>query len=53
MSKAQDRAKLAQVQLKLAAKYERLAKLAGSKPKRATYTHQAEKHRLHAADLSR
>jgi hypothetical protein len=53
VSKAQDKAKLAQVKLKLAAKYEQLAKVAGSKPKRVSYTHQADKHRRNAADLSR
>jgi hypothetical protein len=53
VSKAQVKAQLAQVQLQLAAKYERLAKVAGSKPKRATYTRQADKHRRHAADLTR
>ena len=53
MTKAQDKAKLVQVKLQLAAKYERLAKVAKSKPKQKTYLHQADKHRHQAADLSR
>jgi hypothetical protein len=53
VTKAQDKANLVQVKLQLVAKYERLAKVAKSKPKRDTYTHQADKHRRQAADLSR
>jgi hypothetical protein len=53
VSKTQDKAKLAQVKLMLAAKCERLMKTAKSKPKKKTLTHQADKHRRQAADLTR
>lgn len=53
MSKARDKANLAQVKLQLAAKYEHLAKVSKSKPKQKTMLQQADKHRRQAADLSR
>jgi hypothetical protein len=53
VTKAQDKAKLAEVKLQLAGKYENLAKVSKSKPKKATYTRQAKKHRQQAADLTR
>lgn len=53
MSKAQDKAKLAQVKLMLAEKCERLMKVAKSTPRKKTLAYQADKHRRQAADLSR
>jgi len=43
---------LVQTKLNLAAKYERLAKIAKSKPKRTKFNYQAEKHRRQAQELS-
>ena len=51
MTLLQDRAKLVQVKLTLAAKYENLAKVVHSKPRRKTWLHQAEKFRRQAQDL--
>jgi hypothetical protein len=44
--------KLIQTKLNLAAKYERLVKIAKSKPKRAKFIYQAEKYRRQAQELS-
>ena len=51
MTMQQDRAKLIQVKLALAAKYENLAKVVKSKPRQKTWLHQAEKFRRQAQDL--
>lgn len=51
MTLQQDRAKLVQVKLALAAKYENLAKVVKSKPRQKTWLHQAEKFRRQAKDL--
>jgi hypothetical protein len=53
MNKAQEKANLMQVKLKLAEKCDRLAKVSKSKPKQRTLIHQADKFRRQAADLSR
>lgn len=53
MSKASEKAKLAEVKLALAAKCDRLIKVSGSKPKKKTLARQADKFRRQAADLSR
>ena len=53
MTKAQEKAKLAQVKLMLADKCDRLAKVAKSTPKKKTLVRQADKHRRQAADLTR
>ncbi len=53
MGIAQDRAKLALVKLALAEKYERLATVCKSKPRRKTWRRMADKHRRQAADLHR
>lgn len=45
--------KKAEVKLRLAKKYEQLAKIAKSKTKRKTYNHKAESYRFQAAQLSR
>jgi hypothetical protein len=52
VSKAEVSAKLAQVKLALAAKYDRLAKVVKSVPRRKTYLYQAARFRRQAADLS-
>ncbi len=43
---------LVQTKLDLAAKYERLAKIAKSKPKRSKFIYQAERYRRQAKELS-
>jgi hypothetical protein len=53
MTKAVTTAKLVQVKLALAKKYENLAKVSKSTPKRKTMLYQAARHRRMAADLSR
>lgn len=53
MSKAAIKAKLADVKLALAAKCDRLAKVAHSDPKRKTLMYQAARFRREAADLAR
>ena len=45
--------KKAEVKLRLAEKYERLARTAKSKTKRKTFNHKAEGYRFQAAQLSR
>ncbi len=52
MSKAAEKKKLAEVKLALALKCERLAKVAGSIPKRNTYLYQAARFRRQLADLT-
>ncbi len=44
---------LVQTKLNLAAKYQRLAKIAKSKPKRKKFNYQAERYRHQAQELSR
>lgn len=44
---------LIQTKLKLAAKYQRLAKIAKSKPKRVSFSHQSERYRRLAQELSK
>ena len=44
--------KKAEVKLRLAKKYEQLAKIAKSKTKRKTYNHKAESYRFQAAQLA-
>ena len=51
MTLLQDRAKLIEVKLALAAKYDNLAKVVKSKPRRKTWLHHAEKFRRQAKDL--
>jgi hypothetical protein len=53
MTMKQDYTKLAEVKDQLAAKYENLAKCIKSKPRKATYLRQAEKHKRQSADLKR
>lgn len=54
MSETQEKgAKLVDIKLALAGKCERLAKVAGSTPKRKTLMYQAAKFRRQAADLAR
>ena len=53
MGSAQSSAKLAQVKLALAEKYEHLASIAKSKPRRKVWLRVAQKHRRQAADLQR
>lgn len=53
MSKATEKENLVKVKLTLAEKYDRLSKVAKSKPKKATWARQAEKHRRQAADAAR
>jgi uncharacterized protein YfaQ (DUF2300 family) len=50
---AQSCAKLAQVKLALAEKYEHLAAVVKSKPRRKVWLRMADKHRRQAADLQR
>jgi len=45
--------KLLQAKLNLVAKYQRLAKIAKSKPKRVTFNHQSERYRRQAQELSK
>jgi len=45
-------ANLVQTKLNLAAKYQRLATIAKSKPKRITFIYHAERHRRQAQELS-
>ncbi len=52
MSQADVTLKLAQTKRALAEKYENLAKLAGSQPKRKKFLHSAEKYRRQAEQLS-
>jgi hypothetical protein len=44
---------LVQTKLNLAAKYQRLAKTAKSKPKRVTFNYQSERYRRQAQELSK
>jgi len=44
---------LLQTKLNLAAKYQRLAKKAKSKPKRITFNYQSERYRRQALELSK
>ncbi|MEO2029238.1 MAG: hypothetical protein ABGZ23_25465 [Fuerstiella sp.] len=44
---------LLQTKLNLAAKYQRLARTAKSKPKQVTFNYQSEKYRRQAHELSR
>ena len=44
---------LVQSKLNLAAKYQRLAKIAKSKPKRVKFNYQSERYRRQAHELSR
>lgn len=53
MGKALANAKLVEVKLALAKKYEHLAAVVKSKPRRAVWSRMAEKHRRQAADLER
>ncbi len=53
MGKAASCAKLVAVKLALAEKYEHLAKVVRSKPRRAVWLRMADKHRRQAADLQR
>ena len=53
MSKQQTKANLAKVKLALAEKYERLAKNAGSKPKRDTFLLHAKRYHQQVEELSR
>ena len=53
MTVKQDRAKLAEVKLALAAKYTNLANIIGSKPRQASYLRHAERFRRQANDLKR
>lgn len=47
------RAKLAVVKQKIAARYERLAKVTGSRPRRKSMLHHAATYRRQAEELSR
>ncbi len=51
MSKAKDKARLAEVKTALAEKCERLIKTTSSAPRRATLMYQAARFRRQAADL--
>ena len=53
MTVKEDRAKLAQVKLALAAKYTNLANTVRSKPRKATYLRLAARFRRQAEDLKR
>jgi hypothetical protein len=53
VGKAAANAKLVEVKLALAKKYEHLASVVRSKPRRAVWLRVAEKHRRQAADLQR
>ena len=53
MSVAKDSAKLAKVKTALAEKYEHLATVVKSKPRRLVWLRMADKHRRQAADLQR
>ncbi|MGO8688455.1 MAG: hypothetical protein ACLQLG_02390 [Thermoguttaceae bacterium] len=53
MGKVAVNAKLMAVKLALAEKYEHLAAVVKSKPRRAVWQRMAEKHRRQAADLQR
>lgn len=52
MNQMDNNLKLVQTKLNLAQKYENLARLAGSRPKRKKYLHDAEKYRRQAERLS-
>ncbi len=52
MTHADVNTKLVQTKMALAQKYEHLASLAGSRPKRKKFLHDAEKYRRQAARLS-
>ncbi len=47
------KAELLQTKLKLVAKYQRLAKIAKSKPKRTKFNYQSEKYRRQTLELAR
>lgn len=49
----EQKANLVQTKLNLAAKYQRLAKIAKSKPKRITFSHQSERYLRQAHELSK
>ncbi len=53
MNRAQVHARLAEVKLALARKYDNLARLAGSRPKQKTLRNHAADFRREAADLMR
>ena len=53
MGKVAANAKLMEVKLALARKYEHLAAVVKSKPRRAVWLRMADKHRRQAADLQR
>jgi hypothetical protein len=53
MGKKETAAKLAETKTALAEKYDHLAKVAGSQPKRNRYLYHADKYRREAAALSR
>lgn len=53
MSNHQDKQKLAQVKRALAARYERLALVTGSRPRRKRLVHHADSYRRQAVELLR